>query len=76
MPSSHIDNRKVYQVVAWVLLFVSVFVLIRLAPILNRPEYLSIDDFGLYWAGGKLNISGENPYDPQKIESIKIAAGR
>jgi hypothetical protein len=28
-----------------------------------------------YWAGGKLNLSGDNPYDAQKKESVQIAAG-
>ncbi len=47
----------------------------RIAPILSKAKYLPSDDFVQYWASGKLNIYGENPFDPQKIEQLQIAAG-
>ncbi len=59
----------------WGLLVISLVVLIRLAPQLARPQYFRSDDFMPYWAGGKLNLSGENPYDAQKKEQVQIEAG-
>lgn len=75
MPNFIKRNKISYRVILWVILIISVFVLIRLAPILTKPEYLPSDDFVQFWAGGKLNLQGENPFDPQKIEQSQIAAG-
>ncbi len=63
-----------YRVILWAILIISVFVLTRLAPILTKPEYLPSDDFVQFWAGGKLNLQGENPFDPQKVEQLQIAS--
>jgi hypothetical protein len=68
-------NKIFYRVILWFFLIISILVLIRLAPILTKPEYLPSDDFVPYWSSGKLNLQGENPYDPQKVEQLQIAAG-
>ena len=68
-------NKIFYRIILWVILIISVFVLMRLAPILTKPEYLPSDDFVPYWASGKLNLHGENPFDPQKVEQQQIASG-
>ncbi len=75
MRSSLTSNKLIYRVALWVLLIVSLFVLIRIAPILTKPEIIPSDDFVRYWAGGRLNLQGENPYDPRKIERLQIEAG-
>jgi hypothetical protein len=62
-------------VVIWILLIVNAFLLVRLAPIFIKSEYLPSDDFGRFWASGKLNLQSENPYDPQRIEQLQIEAG-
>ena len=69
--------RKVviYRVLIWTLLICSILILVNLAPILSKPEYFRSDDFVPFWAGGRLNIAGDNPYDPQNIEQLQIAAG-
>ena len=68
-------NRKIYRFLLWVLLLISILVLTLLAPTLSKPKYLSIDDFMAYWAAGKYNLSGDNPYDPQNKENLQIALG-
>jgi hypothetical protein len=75
MLNSLVRKKIIHRLVLWALLIVGVYVLIRLAPTLSKPEYLPSDDFVQFWAGGKLDLQGENPYDPQKIEQLQIAAG-
>jgi hypothetical protein len=70
-----IGKKILYQVVIWILLIVSIFLLVRLAPILTRPEYLHSDDFVRYWASGRLNLHRENPYDLQGIKQLQTEAG-
>ena len=33
---------------------------------------LNQDDFVEYWAAGRLNLSGENPYDPQGLFTLQV----
>jgi len=75
MLNSFVRNKIIYQIILWVLLIISVFVLMRLATTLSKPEYLPSDDFVQFWAGGKLDLQGENPFDPQKVEQLQIATG-
>jgi hypothetical protein len=65
-------NQRPYRIILWIILIISLMVLARLAPIITRPQYYATDDFFPYWAAGKLNLSGENPYDAQKKESLLI----
>ena len=37
---------------------------------------LPLLDFVGYWAAGRLNVHGENPYDPERVEQLERAAGR
>ncbi len=68
-------KRSLRSLALWGLLIIGLVVLVRLAPQLARPQYFRSDDFMPYWAGGKLNLSGENPYDAQLKEQVQIAAG-
>jgi hypothetical protein len=70
-----IKNNKTYRVALWILLIISAFILARLSPVLIRPDYLPSDDFIRFWASGKLNLHGENPYDPQSIAQLQIEEG-
>jgi len=70
-----VKNNKIYRVALWALLILSVFILVRLSPILFKPEYLPSDDFIRFWASGRLNLQGENPYDPQRIAQLQIEEG-
>jgi len=68
-------NTLAYRIMLWVLLIASLLLLARMAPVLTDPKYIPIDDFVRYWAGGKLNLAGENPYDPQQIARLQTDAG-
>jgi hypothetical protein len=70
-----IHRKTIYRLFVWVLLIGSILILVHLAPTLSKPEYLPSDDFIPFWTGGKLNLQGENPFDPQKIEQLQIDAG-
>lgn len=37
---------------------------------------LSLLDFAEYWAAGRLNLHGENPYDPVQVEQLERSVGR
>ena len=75
MPTLLINKKIVYRISLWILLIVGVVLLLRLAPILSKPENMPSDDFVPYWTGGRLTLHGDNPYNPQKIEQLQIAAG-
>ncbi len=70
-------NKLIYRGTVWFLFIASAFVLIRIAPQLTRPINIPSDDFVQFWAGGKLNLQQQNPYDPQSIEQLKdeVAGG-
>lgn len=70
-----VRRRLIYRITLWVILIISLLVLARLAPTIAKPQYYPTDDFFPYWAAGKLNLSGENPYDPQKKDSLLVDLG-
>jgi hypothetical protein len=37
---------------------------------------LPLLDFVEYWAAGHLNVHGENPYDPERVQELERQAGR
>ena len=69
------QNNVIYRVIVWILLILCSFILIRIAPTLSNAKYLPSDDFVQFWAGGRLNIHHENPFDLKKIEQLQITAG-
>ena len=75
MDKNSIHRKTIYRLIVWILLLGSILILVRLAPTLTKPEYLPSDDFVPYWTGGKLNLQGENPFDPKNIEQLQIDAG-
>jgi hypothetical protein len=40
------------------------------------PKFLEPHDFLQYWAAGRLNLTGGNPYDPDALFELQKAAGR
>jgi len=40
------------------------------------PRLLYFDNFVEYWAAGKLNLTGGNPYDPVQIKAMEMQTGR
>lgn len=43
---------------------------------LTDTRILPPDDFVEYWAAGRLNALGQNPYDPGLLMPLEVAAGR
>lgn len=46
------------------------------AMVLTSPEQVAADDFVQYWAAGRSNLSGNNPYDADQLQPWQHAAGR
>jgi Glycosyltransferase family 87 len=47
----------------------------QLRTLLADPALFPPDDFIEYWAAGRLNLQGENPYDPAKLLPLQQAHG-
>ncbi len=75
MHKSILSNKIIYWIILWALLIAGILILLRLAPTLSKPKYLLSDDFVRYWASGKLNLQGINPYDPQIIRQLQLELG-
>lgn len=43
---------------------------------LSRPNLIPMDDYVEYWAAGRLNADGQNPYDRQLMLEKEISIGR
>jgi hypothetical protein len=56
------------QVFVWIGLTITLVVLaIQIIRLGTNPNLLPSPDFAMYWAAGRLNASGENPYDPDLV---------
>jgi hypothetical protein len=70
-----IDRRS-----AIVLVLSGAFVLVASGVLLDRvyrdPTFLKPHDFLQYWAAGRLNAAGGNPYDAAELFAVQRAAGR
>jgi hypothetical protein len=64
------------QILAVLLLAVVLVLLFRISPVLVNKELLSTDDFVEYWAAGRLNLRGGNPYSPEQLEALQLHTGR
>src|SRR5262245_47955557 len=42
--------------------------------VVNSPGYKLPKDFPEYWAAGRLNLRGENPYDPARLLAAQQTA--
>jgi hypothetical protein len=74
--SATVKNKKtIYQVVLWTLLILSIILFARISSILTVSRFLHSDDFVRYWASGKLNVQGENPYELTRIIKLQEEAG-
>ncbi len=63
------------RIVIWILLIISLLALIRLVPNLTQPNVIPADDYVRFWAGAKLVLAGDNPYDPSSIDRLQVEAG-
>src|SRR5690348_13741057 len=44
--------------------------------LVSHPGLFPSPDFALYWASGRLNASGSNPYDPKNLVPLELEANR
>ena len=71
------QGLRVYRWLRWPLLLLAVAGLIPFAAWrLTQPDILQWDDTVEYWAAGRLNAMGQNPYDPEAIHRLERQAGR
>src|ERR1700758_2168136 len=57
-------------------LLVAVLLVQQLGRLFADRSIMPPDDFVEYWAAGRLNAHGENPYDPAKLFPLEKGAGR
>lgn len=60
----------------WAALLAALALLGRLSPRLVSPEVLPADDYGHFWAAGRLNLQGQDPYNPSRILALLTPLGR
>ncbi len=53
-----------------------VVLLIQLGGSARGLTTLPLHDFVEYWAAGRLNLHGDNPYDPERVHQLEREAGR
>jgi hypothetical protein len=70
-----IRERPLYKIVLWGALIICLLALWKMAPTLTDPEYIPIDDFVRFWAAGRLNLNGKNPYDLEESLRMQNEAG-
>ncbi len=69
--------QRTYQWLRWPLLLLAVAGLIFFATWrLTRPDVLRWDDTVEYWAAGRLNAMGQNPYASESLHHLERQAGR
>ena len=69
---SSIRKHPAYRVILWALMILCLIMIWRMnKSILNESSRISSQDYSQFWAAGRLNRSGENPYSPEKINEIK-----
>ena len=64
-------KSRYYRPLLYLLLLSCLYLLFRLAPVLFSPEVMPADDFGHFWASGKLLLSGENPYNAARLVALQ-----
>lgn len=63
---------RLYRLLLWSTLAASLVLLWQLnLRVLSKPAYIPVDDFGHYWAAGKLNQHGSNPYSPEQVQAVR-----
>ncbi len=68
-------KTPLYYLLIWASLIAGLIFLVMLAPVLYSPEFILSDDFGHFWASGRLFIDQKNPYDLGLLFSAQVEAG-
>jgi hypothetical protein len=65
---------------SWLLVFALIVAVLALLMQLHSSTSgltaLPLHDFVEYWAAGRLNVHGDNPYDPEGVHELERATGR
>lgn len=64
------------QFLAVLLLGACLVLLYRSAPQLLTQKIVELDDFVEYWAAGRLNLQGGNPYSREQLTPVQLETGR
>ena len=67
--------KSLRRVLARLALLVTVAALILRASYLLRAGVPRVDDFSQYWAAGRLNLAGRNPYSPDELYILQRGIG-
>jgi hypothetical protein len=71
-----IREKPLYKPMIWVAAAFCFAILLWLGiESVSNPELFSGDDFVEYWAAGRLNITGGNPYDPVQLHPLELQTG-
>lgn len=71
-----IRSTPFYKPLLWILTILIFLSLIWLGMgIVSNPDWFMGDDFVEYWAAGKLNSNGGNPYDPDQLHPLELQTG-
>ena len=76
MKRSVVRTRRVRRALTWVGLLFCLFLFYLESPLLTSGKMLQADDYVEYWAAGRLNLSGANPYSPEELAPLENQAGR
>lgn len=71
-----IREKPYYKPLLWILAALIFTIIFWLGmDLVSNPEWFMGDDFVQYWAAGKLNLAGANPYAPEQLLPLEIQTG-
>ena len=72
-----IRKHSLSQPLVWLILIIGIVFLFYITmDFVAQPDWLIIDDYVEYWAAGRLNITGGNPYQPKELLPLQHPACR
>ena len=71
-----IRKHPFYKPLLWVSSLILFAFLIWLgSSLVTNPKWFMGDDYVEYWAAGRLNLTGGNPYDPGQLHPLELQSG-
>lgn len=71
-----IRKQRYYKPLIWFIALILFAFLIWLGTTLvTNPKWFLGDDYVEYWAAGRLNLTGGNPYDPAQLHPLELQTG-
>jgi hypothetical protein len=70
-------SHPLYKPLLWIILLIGCAMLFLLTMrAVTQSRWLEIDDYVEYYAAGRLNLTGGNPYNPDELLPLQQQAGR